>query len=170
MTFQPPAPGWYPTPYGMQYFDGYQWLPPQPPLHPGPQQLAYRDRVAAPLTGWLLLASGAIIAVGSFMPWATALGGVLSKSGIDGGDGWITVILGLAAVGLGLAAGMRKGLLPLMIIGALCSIGSAALAVYEMHDVHSRALTIGSGLVIILIAAGAGFVVSLVGTFARVIQ
>lgn len=49
--------------------------------------------------GWWLLAGGALIAIGSFLPWITAstILGTLSRSGLDGGgDGIFT--LGAGAI------------------------------------------------------------------------
>lgn len=46
-----------------------------------------------------LVAGGVLVAVGSVLPWITAIGGfgiTVSRSGVEGGDGLITVILGVA--------------------------------------------------------------------------
>jgi len=54
--------------------------------------------------GWWLLAGGALIAIGSFLPWITAstILGTLSRSGLDGGgDGIFTLGAGVIVALLG---------------------------------------------------------------------
>jgi len=152
-------PGWYPTPQGPRFWDGRQWLAPPPNPH--------AELVTSPVLGWIIVAGGAVVAIGSFMPWASALGGLVSKSGIDGGDGWITLLLGLGVVGLGIAIGCKQGTLPLPIITAVLGLAATALAAFEVSDVHDRQLDTGAGLWIILIAGLLVLGSSVAGAFVR---
>lgn len=101
----PPArkePGWYPNPSapGQRYWDGSTWtgryaddkgnvldVPP-----PAPDDLAGRPPAAL----WVALAGGVAIVVGSLAPWSNTLGDM--RSGIDWGDGVITVLFGALAL------------------------------------------------------------------------
>ncbi len=87
----PPQPGYGPPPQ-----PGYGYLP-----QPGkmPQRPARRDGIY-----WWALASAGLIIVGSLGPWAKALGGLLSRDGVDG-DGIITLICGVLAIGVLIAEG-----------------------------------------------------------------
>jgi len=153
------APGWYPTPEGPRYWDGYRWAPPPPK--------PFTELVTTPLLGWLMSGAGALVFVGSFMDWASAFGGLVSKTGVDGGDGWITVLLGAGMIGLGIAIGRKQGLLPLTMIVAVLSACAGALAVYEVSDVHKHSLDVGPGLWVIIVGALAGFCLGIAGAFVR---
>src|SRR5580765_5169526 len=98
----PPLPrGWHTNPAGGEsYWDGYRWT------H---YRAVAPDKVTIPALGWVLLAAGVLVAVGAFMPWITALGGVLSRNGLDAGsDGIITLVCGLVLAGLGLTIGLKQ--------------------------------------------------------------
>lgn len=91
------------------------------------------------LAGWLLLGGGVALVLGAFLPWATItapLIGTVSKSGIDGGDGWIMVAVGLVLAVLGgrrLSSGHVVPFIPAAIVAVL----GAALTLYELIDVGS---------------------------------
>lgn len=90
--------GWYPNPSGpgQRYWDGSTWtsryaddkgnvLDVPPPA---------RDDSAGrpPAALWVALAGGVAIVIGSLAPWSDTLGDL--RSGIEWGDGVITVLLG----------------------------------------------------------------------------
>jgi hypothetical protein len=111
-----------------------------------------------PKTG---IAVGAVVAsvgafgllVGSFLPWATTLGGLVTRSGLDGGDGWFTV--GLAAAIAGVASFALRGMAKQWIGATLILAAGAAGAIagVEFSDVHGRVgLSYGSGLDLIVIS------------------
>jgi hypothetical protein len=83
--------------------------------------------------------AGALVAVGSFLPWATVGAGILtaSKTGIEGGDGWLTLILGAVAA-LVSASALIRGRLPNP--GLLVSVGVVlvAVAAWEGFDILNR--------------------------------
>jgi hypothetical protein len=158
-------PGWYPDPLAapvLRWWDGRMWtgllyaMPTQP-----------RESDLVPVLGWLCGVTGLIIAIGSFMNWATALGGLVSVSGTDGGPGYVTLLLGTSIGLLGLLTGLRvSDGRPLLIANFIASVSAVAFAIYEMHDVHSQQLAIGGGLWLIALAAVTGAVLALIGSIA----
>jgi hypothetical protein len=77
---------------------GPPYYPPYPPPQPA-------GSVAGTLFGLATLLGGLLVVAGSFMPWLTAsapFAGTISRSGVDGGgDGVITLIIGVLAVTIG---------------------------------------------------------------------
>lgn len=124
----------------------------------------------------LVVGAGASAILGSFLPWAIVGNGFLSldRTGIGGGDGWLTVFLGVVLVIRGLAAlrgpmegpwagllgaNMRYGWLTVLVGGLLL----AGVALYEFVDISRRsvaavldgsgvAIDVGLGLLLILAA------------------
>jgi len=146
--------GGSPAPYG--------YAAPRPPALP--------PRVP-PWVGWILIVTGALTVIGSFMPWATALGGMLKVNGTDGGrDGWLTFITGLATVGLGIRIGVANSRTWAVVAAVIISAIGVAITLYDMNDVsgiHAASVDVGSGLVLVTIASVASLATSLVGCFAR---
>jgi hypothetical protein len=64
----------------------------------------------APIGAILAIVGGALLAVGSFLAWAEVSGGGTSVTakGVDGTDGYITLIAGIVALGVGLAMTRRS--------------------------------------------------------------
>ncbi len=52
---------------------------------------------------WGCFAGALLMIVGSFGPWIEALGGLVSKSGLDG-DGWFTLVFGVIILALSITA------------------------------------------------------------------
>jgi hypothetical protein len=88
-----------------------------------------------------LIAAGAV-AVGSFLPWASAGAGIIkaSRSGIEGGDGWITLIIGAAAA-LVAARALLQSQVPHRGLTISAGIAAAAIAVLELVDIVNRQAT-----------------------------
>jgi len=65
--------------------------------------------IRAPMGAILAIVGGALLAVGSFLSWAEVSGGGTSVTakGVDGTDGYITLIAGIVALGLGFAMTRR---------------------------------------------------------------
>lgn len=108
---------------------------------------------------------GAALAIaGSLMPWATALGGALSKAGTEG-DGIITLIAALigAIVGALRITGLLKGSVARILL-ALVGIVVAGTAIYDWRELSQagEGISVGSGLVLTAI----GGVGVLIGTAA----
>jgi hypothetical protein len=100
------------------------------------------------------------------MSWATVF--FASKSGVEGGDGWITVVLGGLVAGMGLAIGLRKSSVGYPITAAVASLAAVCVAVFEVNDVNSKPLvSVGGGLWLVLVAAIAGLCVASAAIFTR---
>lgn len=88
-----------------------------------------------------VLLGGILYAAGSALPWITitaAFVGTVTKSGLEGGDGIITICLGivLALVGLAHVIGSKAaGSRGALILVALIAVG---FAVYEITSVNER--------------------------------
>jgi len=89
----------------------------------------------------------------------------VSKTGIDSGYGWITLVLGLAVAAFGVAWWLRAPRRAAATGWLVLAIGVAALSVYELTQVHDCALdlfdecvatpTFGPGLFVALAGAAA---------------
>lgn len=160
LPVQPSAPaGWYRTSETAEgWWDGARWTG-----HSRPVSAPSARRTFWP--GWVLMTAGAASVIGSFMPWATALGGMLSKSGTQGGDGYFSLILGLIIGGIGVAIGTGSGGHRAATCSLIASLVLGALGIFEVADINhlgSGALSIGSGLVLIITAAVVGVAFSIV--------
>ena len=79
------------------------------------------------VAGILGVVGGALLALGSFLSWAEVTGGgtsVMAK-GVDGSDGYITLVAGLVAVvaGIMMARGTRRVLAVLVILAGIAGGG-----------------------------------------------
>jgi hypothetical protein len=82
---------------------------------------------STPVAGILGLVGGALMALGSFLAWAEVAGGgtsVIAK-GVDGSDGYITLVAGLVAVvaGIVMATGTSRVLAVLVILAGIVGGG-----------------------------------------------
>ncbi len=121
----------------------------------------------------LVILGGALIAIGSFLPWivlSAPLVGTLTKSGMEGGDGIWTLILGTVTVVIGvvkLTASRMPSLLQSspIVTGAI----SAVIAGVNLADISNRvdaaraasplvAGSIGAGIWSILVGAALAIV------------
>jgi hypothetical protein len=85
-----------------------------------------------PIGPVLALIGGALLAIGSFLAWAEVSGGGVSTSaaGIDGTDGWITLIAGLVAIAVGLVA-LRAGRRMLAVLAIVAGLVGGGVGVYD---------------------------------------
>jgi hypothetical protein len=121
----------------------------------------------------VVIVSGALMAVGGFLPWGTASVGPFSIS-VDGtyhgGDGWIAFGVGIALALTGAALWMLRGsiwrVLPLVVAAA-----GLALGIYEVVHITNVSrqlqqaagdltvqLNVAYGLIIVVLGATAGMV------------
>lgn len=126
-------------------------------------------------SGAVILAGGVLAVLGSLLPWITATAafvGTISRNGFDGGgDGIITVVIGLAIGLVGIAILARSVADRSGKIFAL--VGAAALgivAVLDIQSVNNRLASldgnavigsVGTGLILIALSAS----ITLVGAF-----
>jgi hypothetical protein len=111
----------------------------------------------------IVLVAGLAGAAGSFLPWGTVSNGFvrLEQSGMNGGDGWLTLVLG-AAIAIGgftTLHGARGRTWITVLIG---SVLLAGLAIFEIGDVTTKSvmsvindgaiIQVGIGLYVILAA------------------
>lgn len=87
---------------------------------------------AMPIGPVLALIGGALLAIGSFLAWAEVSGGGVSTSaaGIDGTDGWITLIAGLVAIAVSLVA-LRAGRRMLAVLAIVAGLVGGGVGVYD---------------------------------------
>jgi uncharacterized membrane protein (TIGR02234 family) len=80
-----------------------------------------------PVAGMLGLVGGALLALGSFLTWAEVSGGdtTVTAKGVDGSDGYITLVAGLVAVvaGIMMARGSGRVLAVLVILAGIVGGG-----------------------------------------------
>jgi uncharacterized membrane protein (TIGR02234 family) len=80
-----------------------------------------------PVAGILGVVGGALLALGSFLTWAEVSGGGTSVTakGVDGSDGYITLVAGLVAIvaGIMMARGTRRVLAVLVILAGIVGGG-----------------------------------------------
>jgi hypothetical protein len=104
---------------------------------------------------YLMWGGGAAVLIGSFLPWASAFGGLAEKKGTEG-DGVITLVCGIAMLLLGYMwykSGNRNWKIAYIVAAGLAAI----VAVIDIADVGgTEGISIGYGLWIVLIGAIAG--------------
>jgi hypothetical protein len=86
----------------------------------------------APIGEVFAIVGGVALATGSFLTWAKVSGGGVSVTakGIDGSDGWVTLVSGVAALAAGVAA-LRAGRRVLAVIAILAGLVGGGLGVYD---------------------------------------
>ena len=108
---------------------------------------------------YLMIGGGALLAIGSFLPWIDVLG--VTANGFEGGDGWFVLLGGLALLAAGVMAMRGQGNKWLGIVGLVVGGGVAVLNYFDVADAIDTA-GIGSqgfGMWVMLI----GTIVGLVG-------
>ncbi len=91
----------------------------------------------------MMMGGGAALAVGSFLTWGSL--GSFSASGIEGGDGWFTLIGGAVVATYGLMAYQGKSVLPRWLAWAGLVVG-LGVAVINLFDILDIGLNIGIGM------------------------
>lgn len=120
------------------------------------------------LSGSLAIVAGVLVALGSFLPWITLRApfvGQISRSGLEGGDGIFTLVLGLGLAALGVAritsdterTIQRWALLLGAIVGGIGGLNFAdaqARAADVAREAEGAAIgAVGMGLWVILVGA-----------------
>lgn len=104
----------------------------------------------------LILLGGAAFAAGSFLPWVTATGGFVSvsRSGMEGGDGMITVFLGVALALLGLTRLQRPGLPGNRLVMVLLGVIAIGVAWFEGTTIQTNIAALTSVYVTASVGVG----------------
>jgi hypothetical protein len=86
----------------------------------------------APIGAILAIVGGALLAVGSFLSWAevSGAGTSVSAKGIDGSDGYITLVAGIIALGVG-AAMMKQAKRVLAVLAVLAGLIGGGVGLYD---------------------------------------
>ncbi len=90
----------------------------------------------------LAIVGGALLAIGSFLTWARVSGGGTSESatGMDGSDGWITLVAGAIVLGVGLAFVAGRGRRGLAVLAMLAGVVGGGLGLYDALTAKDRVL------------------------------
>jgi hypothetical protein len=104
-----------------------------------------------------MMIGGVAMALGSFLAWGTAsFGGVsVSASGMDGGDGWMTLIGGAALAAFGYAKYSGAFNIPKWAGWAGVGLG-LAVALLNLFDILDAELSLGIGMYVILVGGALG--------------
>lgn len=167
--FPPAAPGQQTAVAAPQHATPQQQAPhgqqpwQQPWQHTSP---LVPDQGATPRkgAGWATLAGAAVIALGSFLPWASVqLVGPIY--GTDG-DGVITLGVAVLVAVLGLLAGLGKGRAWMFAAAIFLGLIAAGIGAYDLSNISSfvsgeSMASLGAGLPIII----AGALIVLGGSF-----
>ncbi|MEX2322270.1 MAG: hypothetical protein WEA29_00630 [Acidimicrobiia bacterium] len=104
----------------------------------------------------MLMVGGALLAIGSFMAWATAFG--ISVSGMDGGDGWFTLLAGVALLALGFMSYSGKAY-PSWLAWVALAVGAAVALINFFDIMGTELIEVGIGMWLMV----AGVVVAVLG-------
>jgi hypothetical protein len=133
-----------------------------------------------PWLAWLLVVAGAVVAVGSALPWITLRGSgaaaatvfIQSKGGGLGGldhEGAVAVVLGAGAVWLGGARRLGRALRASVWGGLLAGLGSLALVAWSWSDGSSLADPFGGPAAGVVQGPGVGLWVTAAGAVVLVV-
>lgn len=109
----------------------------------------------------ITIVGGALLAVGSLLPWFELQGTTVSA--LDWGDGWFTLSAGLIIVALGSATIARRAA-PSWLGWVVAALAAALIAI-NYRDITRDADTIGISIGIGIWIMVAGVIVALVGMF-----
>jgi hypothetical protein len=86
-----------------------------------------------PVAGILGVIGGALLALGSFLAWAEVSGGGTSVTakGVDGSDGYITLVAGLVAVVAGIVIATGTGRVLAAVLVILAGIVGGGIGLYD---------------------------------------
>ena len=100
----------------------------------------------APWVWWSIVGAGAAAILGAVLPWGRVVSvfGTISVSGIDGGDGWITMLCGVAILALALV-GRTRNPGPYAIAGLVASAIVLLVGLVDFVDLSRAAGDQGTG-------------------------
>ena len=99
-------------------------------------------RPSAPMAAILAIVGGALLAIGSFLTWAEVSGGGTSvtATGIDGSDGWITLVCGSVVLVAGLTLLRTGWKRAIAVFAILAGIIGGGLGLYDALTAEDRVL------------------------------
>lgn len=160
---EPPA-GWYPDPHtdgAQRWWDGTAWGPST--AAPGMPAAAPTSDAEQRPSAWFAIAGGVALGLGAFLPWAKATApfiGTVTASGLEGGDGWMAVVLGVLAVVFGFkllndGAG-RGGLVIVAVVAGLLTAVEISNVESAVDDARAESdlLVVDVGVGLWIMAAG----------------
>lgn len=86
----------------------------------------------APIGAILAIVGGALLAVGSFLAWATVSGGgqSVTAKGVDGSDGYVTLVAGVIALGVGVVM-TKRSKRALAVLAILAGLIGGGVGLYD---------------------------------------
>ena len=95
-----------------------------------------------PFAGILAVLGGALLAIGSFLAWAEVSGGGTSvtANGVDGTDGWITLVAGVLVLLAGIALFGATGRKVIAIIAIVAGLVGGGVGLYDALTAEDRVL------------------------------
>jgi hypothetical protein len=148
------------------------WQPtPQPPSPPPTSSGLMQNPVVPGATMTLL--GGILIILGSFLPWLTAtapLVGTISRNGMEGGDGIITLILGVITILIGVTQ-LTATNLPMLLHRSPIVTGAIAgiVAIINYLDAQQRIEDAREESELIAASVGAGIWTLVVGAVLAIV-
>jgi hypothetical protein len=107
----------------------------------------------------LLIVAGALFAIGSFLDWATL--GPDGATGMDGGDGWFTLIAGAVLLAVGLMAFQGSSMsIPSWVGWVAWAVGTliTVINVFDILGEELADLSLGIGMYMLIAAIALGLV------------
>jgi hypothetical protein len=147
------------------------WQPPAQPPSPPPPTGLVRSQIVPGAT--MIGLGGLLIVLGSFLPWLTATApfvGTISKSGMEGGDGIITLILGVVTILIGVSQ-LTATRLPTLLQRSSIATGiiTGAVAIYDYVDVQRRIEQVKEQTELVSASVGAGIWTLIVGAILSIV-
>jgi hypothetical protein len=109
------------------------------------------SRGRAPVAATLAIAGGALLAIGSFLPWGETTfgeafgGGAYTSTGVDGSDGWITLLAGAVVLLAGAAFAAGRGRRPLAVVVICAALVGGGLGLFDALTGRDRVLDSAAG-------------------------
>jgi hypothetical protein len=96
---------------------------------------------SAPVAAILAIVGGALLAIGSFLAWASVSGGGTSVTakGTDGSDGYITLVAGIVVIACGVLL-MRVGKKAIAVLAILAALVGGGVGLYDAFTAKDRVL------------------------------
>jgi hypothetical protein len=143
----------------------------QPPESPPPAGLVRNQMVPG---ATMIGLGGLLIVLGSFLPWLTATApfvGTISRNGMEGGDGIITLILGVVVTILIGVSQLTATRMPALLQRSSIVTGviTGAVAIYDYVEVQRRIEDVKEQSELISASVGAGIWTLIVGAILAIV-